>query len=89
MAPIARRLYETTAPPTRVPLSSAVSIIAAACLPGGFLNTLPQFGSASGCVRLRHDRARSIDARIASAAPGESATVAAVTIASSGRRDRR
>ena len=61
---------DTAAPPTRVPLSFAVSIVAAACPPGGFLNTLPQLGSASGWVRLRHARARLIEARIASPAAG-------------------
>ena len=80
---------DTAAPPTRVPLSFAASIMAAAWPPGGFLNTLPQLGSASGWVRLRHARARSIDARIASPAPGRSASVAAVTIASAGKADLR
>ena len=80
---------ETCAPPTCVPFSPASSINFAACSPGGFLNTLPQLGSASGWVRRRHDRASSISARIAPGSPGRSATVTPVTTESAGSDDRR
>ena len=48
-------------------------------LPRGFVNTLPQFGSASGWVRRRHSRASSIAARIAPAVARSAAGRAAPT----------
>ena len=74
------------------PSCPASSISRAACPPGGFLNTLPQFGSASGCVRRRQSRASSMPRRIAAGSLGSSRSVAPTTIErrrgrrSSGRR---
>ena len=61
---------DTDAPPTRRPLPPAASIRRAAWSPSGFVKTLPQLGSASGCVRRRHSRASSIAAADPGSVPG-------------------
>jgi len=82
-------LVEIDAAPTRRPLPPASSISRAAWSPCGFLNTLPQFGSASGCVRRRQSRASSIRARISAGSPPPRRTVAPTTTPSGARAERR
>ena len=63
---------EICAPPSRSPFSPAASISRPAKSPSGFLNTEPQEGILSGCVRARCANSRSILFSLYSTPRGES-----------------
>ena len=73
---------DTRAPPIAWPFRPAASISRAAWSPGGLRNTLPAFGSESGCVAMRRASSSLIRARADSASPGTNENQAAVKIPS-------